>query len=114
MPAFPATQTEILPASVRATSMLDALHIEASSLNLTPGWLPREKPILWTQPKSELAPAHWSYEAAKAILDGAGPLIDLSLAERRVLGFRFALRAIGSPGNWTPRYRTRKDSVAIG
>jgi gentisate 1,2-dioxygenase len=68
--------------------MLDALHIEAGRLNLTPGWLARERPILWPQPTSEFVPAHWTYEAAKSMLDAAGPLIDLSLAERRVLALR--------------------------
>ena len=67
---------------------LDTLHSAASDLNLTPGWVPREKPILCPQPKSEFVPAHWSYNAAKAVLDAAGPLIDLSLAERRNLILR--------------------------
>jgi gentisate 1,2-dioxygenase len=106
--------------------VLDALHTEASSLNLTPGWLPREKPILWTQPKSEFAPAHWSYEAAKAILDGAGPLIDLSLAERRVLGLRnhapgtnFTARTLGCayqmilPGEIAPSHRHSPHALRV-
>ena len=67
---------------------LDTLHSAASDLNLAPGWVPREKPILCPQPKSEFAPAHWSYDAAKAVLDATGPLIDLSLAERRNLILR--------------------------
>jgi len=69
-------------------SALDTLYSDASELNLTPSWVPRNKPILWPQPKSEFAPAHWSYEAAKVVLDAAGPLIDLSLAERRTLILR--------------------------
>jgi gentisate 1,2-dioxygenase len=67
---------------------LDAVYSEASNLNLTPGWLPRKKPILWPQPRPAFAPAHWDYEAARAILDAAGPLITLSLAERRNLVLR--------------------------
>jgi gentisate 1,2-dioxygenase len=67
---------------------LDVVRAEASHLNLTPGWLPRKKPILWPQPNPEFAPAHWDYEAARALLDTAGPLIDLSLAERRNLVLR--------------------------
>src|SRR6266700_6968971 len=71
-----------LPTEVSA---FDTLHSDASELSLTPGWVPRNKPILWPQPKSEFAPAHWNYEAAKAVLDAAGPLLDLSLAARRNL-----------------------------
>jgi gentisate 1,2-dioxygenase len=67
---------------------LDVVHAQASHLNLTPGWLPRKKPVLWPQPNPEFAPAHWDYEAARALLDAAGPLIDLSLAERRNLVLR--------------------------
>ncbi len=64
---------------------LDSAHAEAGKLNLTPGWLPRQKPILWAQPNPQFAPAHWDYEAAMAILDTIGSVIDLSLAERRNL-----------------------------
>jgi gentisate 1,2-dioxygenase len=69
-------------------STLDALYEEAAHLDLTPGWVPRKKPILWPEPKSEFIPAHWSYQEAKAALDAAGRLIDVSLAERRNLVMR--------------------------
>jgi gentisate 1,2-dioxygenase len=88
MSAFLAKQMETRPVPGQGGSMLDALHSEASNINLTPGWLPREKPIMWPQPKPEFAPGHWSYDDARAILDASGPLIDLSLAERRALGLR--------------------------
>jgi gentisate 1,2-dioxygenase len=79
---------EIPHAPLTDASALETLNREASDLNLTPGWIPRKKPILWPQPRSEFAPAHWNYAAAKAALDVAGPLIDLSLAERRNLILR--------------------------
>src|SRR4051794_29900463 len=60
-----------LPSKEVAPLTLDAVHAEASTLNLTPGWLSRKKPILWPQPNPEFAPAHWGYEAARAILDTA-------------------------------------------
>ena len=60
----------------------------ASDLNFTPGWVPRAKPILWAEPRPELLPAHWTYQEAKAGLDAAGRLIDVSLAERRNLVMR--------------------------
>jgi gentisate 1,2-dioxygenase len=79
---------EIPPVLLGGASMLDGLHAEASKLDLTPGWLPRERPILWAQPNSEFAPARWNYGAAAALLDAAGPLLDLSLAARRNLVLR--------------------------
>lgn len=62
---------------------LDALYSAAGQLNFTPGWVPRKKPILWAEPRPEFAPSHWVYSEAKAGLDAAGRLIDVSLAERR-------------------------------
>ena len=67
---------------------LDALYEVAGDLNFTPGWVPRKKPILWNEPRPEFVPAHWTYEEAKAALDVAGRLIDVSLAERRNLVMR--------------------------
>ena len=57
-------------------------------MNFTPGWIPRNKPILWAEPRPQFVPAHWSYEDAKAGLDAAGRLIDVTLAERRNLVMR--------------------------
>ena len=74
--------------SLREVATLDALYQQAERLNLTPGWVPREKPILWPQPKSVYRPGHWIYEDAKAGLDAAGRLIDVALAERRNLVMR--------------------------
>ena len=67
---------------------LSALYEAASGLNFTPGWVPRKKPILWSEPRPELVPARWTYAEAKAGLDAAGRLIDVSLAERRNLVMR--------------------------
>ena len=67
---------------------LSALYEAAGELNFTPGWVPRPKPILWNEPRPEFYPAHWAYEDAKAGLDAAGRLIDVSLAERRNLVLR--------------------------
>ena len=67
---------------------LSALYEAAGELNFTPGWVPRPKPILWNEPRPEFYSAHWAYEDAKAGLDVAGRLIDVSLAERRNLVLR--------------------------
>src|ERR671931_2252403 len=74
--------------SGRDIPTLEALYEAAGGVNFTPGWVPRKKPILWSEPRPEYAPAHWSYEDAKAGLDAAGRLIDVSLAERRNLVMR--------------------------
>jgi len=64
-------------------SSLDSLYEKAGDRNFTPGWVPRKVPIMWSEPKPDFMPAHWSYGDAKAGLDVAGRLIDVSLAERR-------------------------------
>jgi gentisate 1,2-dioxygenase len=67
---------------------LESLYEAAGGVNFTPGWVPRKKPILWGEPRPEFVPAHWTYDDAKAGLDAAGRLIDVSLAERRNLVMR--------------------------
>jgi gentisate 1,2-dioxygenase len=69
-------------------STLESLYESADAVNFTPGWIPRNKPILWPEPRPVFMPAHWSYEDAKAGLDAAGRLIDVALAERRNLVMR--------------------------
>jgi gentisate 1,2-dioxygenase len=75
-------------AAIRNVPTLDALYEEATRLNMTPGWIRREQPILTDAPQSSFVPAHWRYEECKAALDAAGRLIDVSLAERRNLVLR--------------------------
>jgi len=74
--------------SNRDIPTLDTLYEAAGALNFTPGWVPRKTPILWGEPRPKFSPAHWNYEDAKAGLDAAGRLIDVSLAERRNLVLR--------------------------
>lgn len=74
--------------SNRDIPTLEALYEATGGINFTPGWVPRKKPILWGEPRPEFMPAHWTYEDAKAGLDAAGRLIDVSLAERRNLVMR--------------------------
>ena len=74
--------------SGRDIPTLEALYEAAGGVNFTPGWVPRKKPILWGEPRPEFMPAHWTYEDAKAGLDAAGQLIDVSLADRRNLVMR--------------------------
>lgn len=67
---------------------LAALEVHAAGLDLSPGWITRERPIMWSEPRSEFVPAHWRYEDARAALGVAAGLIDLSLADRRILALR--------------------------
>jgi gentisate 1,2-dioxygenase len=67
---------------------LDALYAEADQLMVTPGWVKREKPVLWREPKSDFKPTHWRYQPIRDALEAAGGLIPVELAERRNLILR--------------------------
>ena len=62
---------------------LDDLISAIGERNMTPGWIRREKPILFPEMRSRFVPAHWSYAEAKAGMKSAGRLIGTDLAERR-------------------------------
>lgn len=67
---------------------LASLEAYAVMLETTPGWIARDRPIFWSEPKPEARPAHWSYAAIRLALEDAARLVDLSLAERRILALR--------------------------
>jgi gentisate 1,2-dioxygenase len=83
--AISSTQRSLLGSDI---STLESLYEAAAAVNFTPGWVPRKTPILWPEPRPQFLPAHWSYIDAKAGLDAAGLLIDVTLAERRNLVMR--------------------------
>jgi len=64
------------------------LERHAEALDTSPGWIKREQPIFWGEPRSEFVPAHWAYAPLRAALEEAARLVDLSLAERRILALR--------------------------
>jgi gentisate 1,2-dioxygenase len=72
----------------RKLSDLQALYREADRLNITPGWVKRDHPILWAEPQSQFLPSHWRYGPIRDALDAAGNLVDVTLAERRNLVLR--------------------------
>lgn len=74
-------------------SNLSDLEQRAALLGTSPGWIAREQPIFWAEPRSEFVAAHWDYEKIRAALKEAAALVDLSLAERRILALRNPLRA---------------------
>lgn len=82
--------TDTLPRSRASQTIptLDALYAEAGRLNVTPGWIKRDKPILYREPRSEFVPALWRYQPIRHALEAAGDLIPVELAERRNLVLR--------------------------
>jgi gentisate 1,2-dioxygenase len=80
---------------------LDALVDAIGERNMTPGWIRREKPILWHEMRSEFVPAHWRYAEARAAMRSAGRLIGTDLAERRNFVMRNPI-----PGNDIATLRT--------
>ena len=86
---------------LRALPSLDRLISEIGARNMTPGWIRRQKPILWPEMRSEFLPAQWRYAEAKAAMIAAGRLIGTDLAERRNFVMRNPL-----PGNDYATLRT--------
>lgn len=80
---------------------LDALQQALDERNMTPGWIKRDKPILYPEMRSAFVPAHWRYEEAKAAMRSAGRLIGTDLAERRNFVMRNPI-----PGNELASLRT--------
>ncbi len=75
-------------AALEHASHLDAIYEPLGKLDLTPGWIDREVPILRSEPKGKFPPKLWRYADCKAALDAAGRLIGTDLAERRNLILR--------------------------
>ena len=80
---------------------LDALISAIGERNMTPGWIRRERPILFPEMRSAFVPAHWRYAEAKAGMKSAGRLIGTDLAERRNFVMRNPI-----PGNDIATLRT--------
>ena len=67
---------------------LEELYAELGKMDMTAGWINREQPILYSEPKTAFRPMHWRYTECHAALDAAGRLINTELAERRNLVMR--------------------------
>src|SRR5438105_3199071 len=80
---------------------LDELVNAIGERNMTPGWIRRQKPILFAEMRSEFVPVHWSYQEAKAGMLSAGRLIGTDQAERRNFVMRNPI-----PGNDYATLRT--------
>lgn len=89
MSLFPSIDTDF-----EAVNDVDELIQLIDQQNCTPGWVSRDQPLFWSEPKSRFLPAHWSYAKIKPALLAAGRVIGTDLAERR----NFVLRN-PTPGN---------------
>jgi gentisate 1,2-dioxygenase len=87
---------------------LAALERHAASLETSPGWIARDAPIFWPEPRSQFVPAHWRYEPVRSALMDASRLVDLSMAERRILALRNPV-----PGNNFATTRTLSCSYQL-
>ncbi|MGB0631175.1 MAG: cupin domain-containing protein [Alphaproteobacteria bacterium] len=74
--------------ALRDAGNLDELYAALTPLDMTPGWIDRETPILWEKPETPFQAMHWQYDDCRAALDAAGRLINTELAERRNLILR--------------------------
>ena len=81
-------QTEFTLDDLRDAPDLEALTERVGTKGLTPGWLPRDRPILRFAPTTPYRTQHWKWTDAKAGMDGAARLIGTDLAERRNLVMR--------------------------
>jgi gentisate 1,2-dioxygenase len=86
---------------LRNLGSLEALDAALGARHMTPGWVKRERPILWPEMKSAFIPSHWRYAEAKAAMQAAGRLIGTDLAERRNFVMRNPI-----PGNDIATLRT--------
>jgi gentisate 1,2-dioxygenase len=86
---------------LRSLPDLDALVSAIGARNMTPGWIKREKPILFHEMRSAFVPARWRYAEARAAMVAAGRLIGTDLAERRNFVMRNPI-----PGNDYATLRT--------
>lgn len=68
---------------LRRIATLEALYDAVERQSLSPAWITREVPLFTPEPKARHLPAHWSYAKARALLEAAGPLIDVRYSERR-------------------------------
>ena len=80
---------------------LPALEARIESLNMSPGWLKREVPIVYPEMKSAFVPAQWKYSDARALMVQAGKDLGTDLAQRR----NFVMRN-PTPGNDFATLRT--------
>lgn len=69
--------------SYNALHSVDELVRAIDAQHCTPGWVPRQQPLMWSRAQSKFQPVHWRYAEMRPALVAAGRLIGTDLAERR-------------------------------
>ena len=82
---IPDSNSPDLMSTFRNAASLDDFYKALTPMDMTPGWIDRNRPILWFEPHTAFTPAHWRYEESRQALDVAGRLISTELSERRNL-----------------------------
>lgn len=62
---------------------VDELIQAIDAQHCTPGWVPRQRPLMWPRASSAFQPVHWRYSQIRPALVAAGRVIGTDLAERR-------------------------------
>jgi gentisate 1,2-dioxygenase len=83
-----ANERSVALAAIERAEVIDAIYDPLRALDLTPGWIDRDKPILRAEPAGAFPARQWRYSECKTALDAAGRLIGTELAERRNLILR--------------------------
>ncbi|MEY4294583.1 MAG: hypothetical protein RLY82_271, partial [Pseudomonadota bacterium] len=65
------TQT-FLPEHYEAIQDVEELVRAIDVQHCTPGWVPRQKPLMWSRAMSVFKPVHWRYEVIRPALVAAG------------------------------------------
>lgn len=92
-----------------AAENLDQVHAKLRALGVGAGWN-RPEPAIWSHPKQNFLPAHWSYAVARAALEAAGRFVSTELAERRnlILGNPVAPNTYGTARTIVAAYQMVK------
>lgn len=77
------SEKSVAPVDLASVRNVDELVDLINGKNCTPGWVPREAPLFWPEPRSIFVPAHWRYAEMRPALVTAGRVIGTDQAERR-------------------------------
>ena len=66
--------------SIADVNTLEDLYGHLGTMDMTPGWTPRDEPILYPEPTTPFTPIQWKYSECEKALDAAGRLIGLRIA----------------------------------
>ena len=99
-------------AALRDAGNLDELYAALTPLDMTPGWIDREKPILWEQPDTPFHAMHWQYDECRAALDAAAGALERLL--HRAAARQTRRQSTGWPRPIRASARTARASDTLG